>query len=105
MLKNDEIKIRMPRAIKLALKAVAGSRFTSESEVAREALLAYLSARGLTPAALRESETAQIAEKPPVYISDLALAPKLPGDIADSVLKDALSYVKRTRKSKKPATP
>ena len=55
MRKDEAIKIRVPLAIKNALKALADSRFTSESEIAREALLAYLTARGISPDSLRDA--------------------------------------------------
>lgn len=54
MLKSEEIKIRVPAAMKAALKQIADSRFTSESEIAREALLDYLAARGIGGQELRE---------------------------------------------------
>ena len=40
--KNEEIKIRVPLAMKAQVQALAESRLSSESAIVREALLAYL---------------------------------------------------------------
>jgi hypothetical protein len=40
--KTEDIKVRVPIAIKLALQSIAQSRLTTESEILREALLQYL---------------------------------------------------------------
>lgn len=45
--KDEEMKVRVPAVIKAAFKQLADSRFTSESEIAREAFLEYLSTRGV----------------------------------------------------------
>jgi Arc/MetJ-type ribon-helix-helix transcriptional regulator len=61
--KDEEIKIRVPGAMKSAIKALASKRYTSESEIAREALLEYLRSRNIE---LREySEPATAAPSPP----------------------------------------
>jgi predicted transcriptional regulator len=57
MVKDGGIKIRVPVAMKAALKKLADARMTSESEIAREALLAYLAARGITADQLRETNS------------------------------------------------
>lgn len=43
--KTEEIKIRVPTALKIAVKHVADGRFTSESEIVREAIIMYLQTR------------------------------------------------------------
>jgi len=52
-MKSEEIKIRVPASMKVAVGTIAKSRFTSESEIVREALLAYLAAKGITPESLQ----------------------------------------------------
>lgn len=41
--KEEEIKVRVPGSIKAGVQALAASRFTSESEITRQALIEYLS--------------------------------------------------------------
>jgi hypothetical protein len=53
--KDEEIKVRVPGVLKAAIRALAERRLTSESEIAREALLDYLRARNIDPAALQEN--------------------------------------------------
>jgi len=48
---SEDLKVRLPQAVKAALRRVADSRYTSESEIAREALIAYL--RQFAPADLK----------------------------------------------------
>lgn len=62
--KDEEIKIRVPGSMKRAIKQVADGRFTSESEIAREALLEYLRSRNIS---LQEDSTsaAPPASNPP----------------------------------------
>lgn len=57
MLKDEEIKVRVPGSVKSAIREIAESRLTSESEIAREALIDYLARRGIGPAQLREGHT------------------------------------------------
>jgi predicted transcriptional regulator len=63
--KTEDIKVRLPAAIKAALRQIADSRFTTESEIAREALLEYLARRNVQ---LREEAvlTAPLPEGKPV---------------------------------------
>lgn len=51
--KDEEIKVRVPSAMKQAVQALASRRYTSESEIARQALLEYIEAH--TDVALRET--------------------------------------------------
>lgn len=53
--KTEEIKIRVPTALKDAVKTVAEGRFTSESEIVREAIIMYLTTRA--PAALHDASS------------------------------------------------
>lgn len=62
MRKDEEIKIRVPGSIKLAFKQLAEARFTSESELTREALLMYLSSRGITADQLRDAPVTDAAK-------------------------------------------
>jgi Arc/MetJ-type ribon-helix-helix transcriptional regulator len=45
--KDSAIKVRLPQRLKEALKTIADERFTSESEIAREAILEYLRSRNI----------------------------------------------------------
>lgn len=40
--KDEEIKVRVPAPIKRAIQKIAADRFTSESEIAREAFIDYI---------------------------------------------------------------
>jgi hypothetical protein len=52
--KSEEIKVRVPDGFKSAVLKIAHQRFTSESEIVREALLEYLRARNIDPFILRD---------------------------------------------------
>lgn len=58
MRKEQDIKIRVPSSMKAALEKIAASRMTTTSEIAREALLAYLAARNITVHELNETPAA-----------------------------------------------
>lgn len=58
--KDEEIKIRVPGAMKHAVQTIAARRMTSESEIAREALIEYLESR--VPKLVSE-----LRETPPPY--------------------------------------
>lgn len=92
--KTEEIKIRVPTALKEAVKAVADGRFTSESEIVREAIIQYLQNRA--PAALKESApssaASQATTKPTSYKKKLKPIP-------DQDTEQALDAV-RPKKSK-----
>lgn len=60
--KDHDIKVRVPAVIKKAFKAYADSRFTTESEIAREALLEYAERHGIP---LRDSSEAPSAPPTP----------------------------------------
>lgn len=54
--KSEEIKIRVPATLKQAIKDIADGRYTSESEIVREAIIAYLTREPeLTHQALKET--------------------------------------------------
>jgi Arc/MetJ-type ribon-helix-helix transcriptional regulator len=46
--KDGGINVRLPRSLKNAIKAIADQRFTSESEIAREAIIEYLQTRNIS---------------------------------------------------------
>lgn len=46
ILKDEELKVRIPLVLKDAIRALARARMTSESEIVREALLDYVHQRG-----------------------------------------------------------
>jgi hypothetical protein len=46
--KETDIKVRMPRGLKLALEKVAAERLTTVSEIMREAAIAYVTQKGFT---------------------------------------------------------
>jgi hypothetical protein len=48
--KGRVIRARVPEVIKQAVKAISDARYTTESEIAREALLEYLVRRNLIKA-------------------------------------------------------
>jgi Arc/MetJ-type ribon-helix-helix transcriptional regulator len=67
--KDEEIKIRVPGAMKSAIKALASKRYTSESEIAREALLEYLRSRNIELREYSAPATApSLTEKPVSYL-------------------------------------
>jgi hypothetical protein len=45
--KTEDIKIRIPTSMKNAIIAIANARVTSESEIGREAMVEYLTKRGI----------------------------------------------------------
>jgi hypothetical protein len=49
--KTEEIKVRVPPALKQAVVALANARLSSESDIARQALLEYLERHKLGPRA------------------------------------------------------
>jgi Arc/MetJ-type ribon-helix-helix transcriptional regulator len=59
--KGESINVRLPAALKAAVKTIADSRFTSESEIAREAIVEYLKVRGV---ALQPAEAALLSSAP-----------------------------------------
>lgn len=72
--KEQAIKIRVPSALKTTVTQLADARFTSESQIVREALLEYLQRRGLVaggPAALHDAPS---SNPPPDPLSPAAQA-------------------------------
>src|SRR5690242_6986307 len=67
--KEDDIKVRVPAAMRSALARIAQARMTTVSEIAREALLDYLAARNVTVEQLHEESKAATTgpEKPVTY--------------------------------------
>lgn len=72
--KPDDIKVRVPAPMKRAIKRLADERFTTESEIAREAILQYLAARDIilkdepsdAPAPATKPVTHQVNSNPAV---------------------------------------
>jgi Arc/MetJ-type ribon-helix-helix transcriptional regulator len=102
--KDQEIKVRVPEAMKLAVKALADRRFSSESEIARAALLEYLERHR----ALQESPDA-------VPAISSATAESVASDFADDVIaaakrapspsqKVTYKIPRRTKKTRPPKT-
>lgn len=62
--KDEEIKVRVPSSMKLAVQRIAEERYTSESAIAREAILAYLVRHGIQlPAGSAKSSSGARANK------------------------------------------
>jgi len=67
-LKDEEIKVRVPGTMKAALTRIADARLKSISDVAREALLAYVESHGVSAHELRDAP-AQIATVVPPRVA------------------------------------
>jgi len=76
--KDEEIKIRVPSAMKRAIKTLADKRFTSESEIAREALLEYLRSRGIGLSPTEEVNSSQKAANEKAVLDTIASGVKKP---------------------------
>lgn len=65
------MKVRVPGAVKTFFGAIAQAEFTTESEVARRALLEYLNRRGITNEMLRREPSGKI-ELPSTFNREVA---------------------------------
>lgn len=61
--KEEDIKIRVPASMKVKLNAIADSRITTLSEIAREALLEYVARHGMSADQLREEPPVNYGQK------------------------------------------
>lgn len=92
MLRDEEMKIRVPAAVKGAFQALAAAEMTSESEIARRALHDYLARRGFTAEVLRVFPVGE-----PVNVEALteAIGGMLFADAPNSDSKDLMEVKKR----------
>jgi Arc/MetJ-type ribon-helix-helix transcriptional regulator len=88
--KDEEIKIRVPGAMKSAIKALASKRYTSESEIAREALLEYLRNRNV-----------ELREEPTPYKTEPAISSDRKAELDAEVENFVKGTISDSKKQKK----
>lgn len=78
--KGEEIKLRVPKLLKAKVRAIADQRYTSESEIVREAILEYIALREKQPPVNSGQESVEgiVAAAMQAGVEELQNEPKSP---------------------------